>query len=169
MFTQSVGPWMMIVFMVGAFAATFSTAFNYFDGWPRIVAACSRNLFRGTARIPGIAREELDEERRKTWYSEYNIYRGTMLYSLVTSVLIIGGVPRPVFLVLVASALAYFGAPIIFFLNLYYCLTIIPKEDKAFYPSMFAKWFGWLSLFIFTGLSAILILARVFNIELFGV
>ena len=32
-----------------------------------------------------------------------------------------------------------------------------------------AKWFGWLSLFIFTGLSAILILARVFNIELFGV
>lgn len=31
-FTQSVGPWMMIVFLAGAFAATFSTAFNYFDG-----------------------------------------------------------------------------------------------------------------------------------------
>ena len=36
-FTLSVGPWMMFIFIFGAFAATFSTAFNYFDGWPRIV------------------------------------------------------------------------------------------------------------------------------------
>ena len=167
-FTESVGPWMMVVFMLGAFAATFSTAFNYFDGWPRIVAACCRNLFRGTASVPGVAREELNDERRRTWYSEYNIYRGTMIYSLVASVLIIGGLPRPVYLVLVASALAYFVAPIIFFLNFYYCLTIIPKENRAFYPSTFARWFGWTSLIVFTGLSAILILARVFDVELFG-
>ena len=38
-FTLSVGPWMMVIFMIGAFAATFSTSFNYFDGWPRLVAA----------------------------------------------------------------------------------------------------------------------------------
>ena len=56
MFTLSVGPWMMVVFLIGAFAATFSTAFNYFDGWPRIVGACCRNLFRGTASLPGTAR-----------------------------------------------------------------------------------------------------------------
>jgi hypothetical protein len=31
-FTVSRGPAMMGVFMLGAFAATFSTAFNYFDG-----------------------------------------------------------------------------------------------------------------------------------------
>ena len=31
-FTRSVGPWMMFIFIFGAFAATFSTAFNYFDG-----------------------------------------------------------------------------------------------------------------------------------------
>ena len=167
-FTASVGPWMMIVFMIGAFAATFSTAFNYFDGWPRIVGACSRNLFRGTASIPGIAREDLTDEKRRTWYSEYNIYRGTMVFSLIASVLIIAGIPRPVFLVLVASALAYFVAPVVFFLNLYYCLTIIPEDDKAFYPSTFARWFGWLSLLVFTGLSAILILARLFDMPLFG-
>ena len=35
-FTDSVGPGMMIVFLVGAMAATYSTAFNYFDGWPRV-------------------------------------------------------------------------------------------------------------------------------------
>jgi len=167
-FTLSVGPWMMIVFMGGAFAATFSTALNYFDGWPRIVGACARNLFPGTARLEGTDAAELTPEHRSTWYSEYNIYRATMIYSLVASVAIIAGVPRPVFLVLVASALAFFVAPVIFFLNLYYCLTIIPKTNRHFYPSAFEVWFAWGSLLVFTGLSAILILARVFNVPLFG-
>ena len=64
-FTESVGPGMMIVFLLGALAATFSTAFNYFDGWPRVVAACCRNLFRGTAKLSGTAREDLTDEHRK--------------------------------------------------------------------------------------------------------
>ncbi len=160
-FTDSVGPWMMVVFLIGAFAATFSTAFNYFDGWPRIVGACSRNLFRGTASLPGTARRRLTAAHRKTWYSEYNIYRMTMIYSLISSVVIIYGYERPVQLVLLASALAFFVAPVIFFLNIYYCLTIIPKEDKLFYPSTFARWFSYLSLAVFTGLSGILIWLRV--------
>ncbi|HSG65574.1 MAG TPA: Nramp family divalent metal transporter, partial [Gammaproteobacteria bacterium] len=42
-FTDSIGPGMMIVFLAGALAATYSTAFNYFDGWPRLVGACCRN------------------------------------------------------------------------------------------------------------------------------
>jgi hypothetical protein len=83
-----------------------------------------------------------------------------MIFSLVSSVAIIGGVPRPVYLVLVASALAYFVAPVIFFLNLYYCFTVIPKQDKTFYPSTFATWFGWLSFVVFTGMSLVLIWVR---------
>ena len=168
MFTQSVGPWMMAVFLVGSFAATFSTAFNYFDGWPRVVGACCRNLFRSTARLRGIAKEDLTDEHRRHWCSEYNIYRLSMLYSLVASVVIIAGIDRPVWLVLVASALAFFVAPVVFFLNLYYCVSVIPKSDKVFYPSTFASWFGWFSLVVFTGLSAILIMARVFGVTLFG-
>ena len=156
-FTRSLGPGMMSVFMLGAFAATFSTAFNYFDGWPRIVGACSRNLFRGTAELSGIDAEGLTATHRATWYSEYNIYRATMLYSLVASTLIVAGLPRPVFLVLVASALAAFVAPVIFFLNFYYCLVIIPRDDKAFHPSTFARWFGWTSLVVFTAMTLILI------------
>jgi len=156
-FTESLGPAWMSVFMLGAFAATFSTAFNYFDGWPRIVGACSRNLFRGTAELSGIAPEGLTEAHRGTWYSEYNIYRATMLYSLVASVAIVAGLERPVFLVLVASALAAFVAPVIFFLNFYYCLVIIPRQDRAFYPSTFARWFGWTSLVVFTGMTLTLI------------
>ncbi len=167
-FTESVGPWMMFVFLAGAFAATFSTAFNYFDGWPRIVGACCRNLFRSTASLQGTDKHDLTREQRRTWCSEYNIYRITMLYSLVAAVAITAGLPRPVFLVLLASALAFFIAPVIFFLNLYYCLTVIPKSDKAFYPSRAGAWFGWGSLVVFTGLTVVLILARVFNLPLFG-
>ena len=161
-------PAMRAVFLVGAFAATFSTAFNYFDGWPRVVAACCRNLFRRTAALPGIAADRLTQTHRLTWSSEYNVYRMTMFYSLAAAVLIIAGVPRPVFLVLASSALALFIAPIIFFLNLYYCLTVIPKTDRAFYPSRFATVFSYISLVVFTGLTVVIIMARVFNVALFG-
>ena len=58
-------------------------------------------------------------------------------------------------LVLVASALAAFVAPVIFYLNLHYCLIVIPREDQAFYPSTFARWFGWTSLVVFTGMTLI--------------
>ena len=167
-FTDSVGQWMMVVFLLGAFAATFSTAFNYFDGWPRVVGACCRNLFRKTASLPRTAQEDMSKEQRNRWYSEYNIYRATMFFSLLASTAIIAGLPRPVYLVLVASALAYFVAPVIYFLNLYYCLTIIRKDDGIFYPSTFAIWFGWLSLLVFTGMSVILILQRLFGITPFG-
>ncbi len=167
-FTDSVGPNLMIIFLAGALAATYSTAFNYFDGWPRVVAACCRNLFRNTASLPRTAREDMSKEQRNKWYSEYNIYRGTMLFSLLASTAIIAGLPRPVYLVLVASALAYFVAPVIYFLNLYYCLTVIRKDDRIFYPSTFATWFGWLSLLVFTGMSIILILQRLFGVVPFS-
>ena len=48
-----------------------------------------------------------------------------MIYSLIGSVAVIAGLPRPV----------------------------IPKEDRAFYPSNFARWFGWFSLIVFTAMS----------------
>ncbi|MBM62394.1 MAG: hypothetical protein CL484_05540 [Acidobacteria bacterium] len=167
-FTDSVGPSMMLIFLLGALAATFSTAFNYFDGWPRVVAACCRNLFRVTAELPGVAVDRLTEAHRSVWTSEYNIYRLTMFYSLIAAVLIMAGLPRPVFLVLVSSALAFFIAPVIFFLNVYYCVTVIPKTDKVFYPSKPVIWFSWFSLVVFTGLTIVIIMARVFGITLFG-
>ncbi|MCH2253209.1 MAG: hypothetical protein MK365_08620, partial [Vicinamibacterales bacterium] len=169
-FTDSIGPGAMIIFLIGALAATFSTAFNYFDGWPRVVAACCRNLFRTTAALPGIAVHQLTEAHRGTWSSEYNVYRLTMVYSLAAAVLIIAGLPRPVFLVLVSSALAFFIAPVIFFLNLYYCFTVIPKTDRVFYPSRFATWFSWFSLVVFTGLTVVVIIARIYQplVEMLG-
>ena len=90
-----------------------------------------------------------------------------IIFALITAVTIPAGVPRPVWLVLTASALALFVAPVIFFLNLYYCFTVIPR-GSVFYPSRFATWFGWGSLVVFTGMTVILILARLFDIALFG-
>jgi len=167
-FTQSVGPWMMVVFILGAFAACFSTAFNYFDGWPRVVGACARNIFPATAALSGIAREELTPEKKSKWYSEYNVYRLTMMWSLVSASAIIIGLPRPVYLVLVASALAFFIAPVIYFLNLWYCFTVIPKDEKTFYPGTFATWFSWISMVVFTAMTAIMIADKVFKVKLFG-
>ncbi len=167
-FTDSIGPGMMMIFLLGAFAATFSTAFNYFDGWPRVVAACCRNLFPATAKLSGIAADQLTDDRRRTMVSEYNIYRLTMFYSLIAAVVIMAGLPRPVFLVLVSSALAFFIAPVIFFLNVYYCVTVIPKQDTVFYPSAPVRAFAWFSLFVFTALTALVIMARVFGMTLFG-
>jgi len=91
-----------------------------------------------------------------------------MFFSLIVSVVIIAGLPAPVYLVLVASALAFFVAPVIFFLNIYYCFKVIPKRDRIFYPSVFATWFSWISLAVFTGMCVILILQRLFGIELFS-
>ena len=105
----------------------------------------------------------MTEAHRRSWWSEYNIYRVTMFYSLIAAVLIIAGLPRPVFLVLVSSALAFFIAPVIFFLNIYYCVTVIPKDEKGFYPSQPVIWFSWFSLAVFTALTIVVILARVFG------
>ena len=68
---------------------------------------------------------------------------------------------------MVASALAFFIAPVIFFLNLYYCFTVIPRSSE-FHPSRAAWVFAWGSLVVFTGMTVILILARVFGITLLG-
>jgi Mn2+/Fe2+ NRAMP family transporter len=168
MFTNSIGPSSAAVFLIGAFAATFSTAFNYFDGWPRLVGACCRNIFRSTATLRGIDRKRLTAEHRSSWYSEFNIYRATMIFSLVSAVAIMAGLPRPVLLVLVSSAMAFVFAPIIYVLNVYYCLTVIPKDQHGYYPSRFAIWFSLLSLVVFTVLAAILIASRVFGVRVLG-
>jgi len=47
-------------------------------------------------------------------------------------------------------------------------MTVIPKGEKPFYPSRFAIWFGRSSFAVFTALTAVLILARVFKIALWG-
>ncbi len=165
-FTESVGAWMMVIFILGALAATFSTAFNYIDGWPRVVGACCRNIFKCTADLSGVDKADLTPEKKSKWYSEYNIYRITMAWTVVASCAIIIGLPKPVWLVLIASALAYFIAPVIFFLNLWYVFTVVDKNDKVYYPGAWATYFGWFSCIVFTIMTALMIAARLFKVKI---
>lgn len=148
MFTESIGPGMMYVFIIGAFAACYSTALNYFDGWPRVVGACCRNLFRRTAELSGI--ENPSPEAKKSLASEYNIWRITMMYSLIGSSIIIYGFQRPVMLVLIASAMTLAFSPIIFYYVYKFCLDVIKKDDKVYYPSAFTRAGSWITLILFT-------------------
>ena len=157
------GPWMMIILLLGVLAAAFSTAFNYFDGWPRVVGACCRNLFPQTAKLSGVSLLDLTSAKRRTWYSEYNIYRMTMVFSLATSVIIILGGPKPTAIVLTASLLAVIIAPVIFFLNLYYCFSVIPKDNREWRPSLWTAFLAWGSCIIFTGTSVALMLTKFFR------
>ena len=47
-------------------------------------------------------------------------------------------------------------------------VTIIPKDDEAFFPRPFERWFAWGSLAVFTGLSAVLIMENIFHRPIFG-
>lgn len=148
MFTESIGPGMMYVFIIGAFAACYSTAINYFDGWPRVVGACCRNLFRKTAELSGI--ENPSPEAKKSLASEYNIWRITMMYSLIGSSVIIYGFQQPVMLVLIASAMTLLFSPVIFYYVFKFCLDVIKKEDKVYYPSGMVRAATWITMFLFT-------------------
>lgn len=156
-FTSAIGPYMMWIFLVGAMAATWSTVINYFDGWPRVVASCCRNLFKGTAKYPGV--EEASPEAKKVWYSEHNLWRLTSLFSLVGSCLIIIGLPKPVYLVLLASVLSLVIAPVIYFYNYWFCLKAIPKGDK-FYPKAVTRILIWGSMIVFAGATLIVIVQK---------
>ena len=101
--------------------------------------------------------------------SAISINAAPFFASRIAAVAIMAGFPHPVLLVLVASALALSISPIIFFLNLFYCLTIIPKNDKAFYPSRFTRWFAWSSLATFAGLTIVLLMVKVFGMPALGV
>ncbi|MBA4743037.1 MAG: Nramp family divalent metal transporter [Azoarcus sp.] len=160
MFTESIGPGMMYVFILGALAATYSTAINYFDGWPRVVGACCRNLFRKTADLSGI--EDPSPQAKKAWYSEHNIYRITIIYSLLASSAIIYGFERPVFLVLIASAMTLLFSPVIFYYMFKFCLNVIPKTDKIYYPGHLVRNFTWFCFVLFTAATLLVIYVKFF-------
>lgn len=155
-FTEPLGGWTLALFLLGAFGITFSTQFNYFDGRPRVMSAACRNLFERVAEWEGV--ETAPDGAGRVWHSELNIWRVSMLVSFVGAVAIIAGVPEPVFVVLVASALAAVIAPVIFFFNFWFCLRAIP-EDSRFYPSAWEIYFTWLSLGVFTVLVVLSLLA----------
>lgn len=134
-FTSTVGAWMFPVFIAGAFAALFSTFFACYDGYPRAFAAAATRVF---------------PPRRGGWWSERTAWVGLMLVLFVTTILFIGAVPEPVFLVTLASTLSLLIAPVIFGLNLYICRNFISEDQyKPSRPTI------WLSIFSILALAVV--------------
>jgi hypothetical protein len=116
--------------------------------WPRVVGACCRNLFKRTAELSSI--EDPSPEARKSLASEYNIWRITMMYSLIGSSVIIYGFQQPVMLVLIASAMTLLFSPVIFFYVFKFCTDVIQKTDKVYYPSALVRAATWITMILFT-------------------
>ena len=111
-YTQKIGAWMYVVFMVAAFCALYSTCYTVMDGFSRSFAETLCTLF------PNI---------RETW--GIRLYRGFVLFIAAFAFITVATVRNPVTLVMVVALLSLCVAPLYYALN-YYCVTRFIKDEK---------------------------------------
>jgi len=111
-YTQKIGAWMYLVFMVAAFCALYSTCYTVMDGFSRSFATTLCTLF------PHI---------KQNWYSR--LYRGFVLFIAAFAFLTVATVRNPVTLVMVVALLSLCVAPLYYALN-YYCVTRFIKDEQ---------------------------------------
>jgi len=159
-FDNTFGEGWGVLFLLGGFAAIFSTVINILDSFPRIMAGCLRNLFECTAKFSGLNRSELTQEHRSLWYSEYNLWRLLILFSFfsASTMIVATGGRTPVQLVFLASSLTLAVSPIIALCNFWACITIIPRTS-VFHPSPMAKVVASVTTGLFCLVSAVLTFA----------
>jgi Mn2+/Fe2+ NRAMP family transporter len=110
-YTERLGGWMFVVFMIAAFFAMYSTSYTVMDGFPRSFAEAVTTLF------PGV--------RRKWWAG---LYWGFIVFSALFAFIMILTVGNPVTLVMIVAILSLAVAPLYCALN-YYCITRFVKEE----------------------------------------
>ncbi len=125
-YTDTFGAWIFPVIIAGGVAALFSTVFTYYDGQARIVEECAVRL-------------------KKDWNTPKTrkfIYRAFQVFLTLAGIGIIYGLPRPVFVVQVASVLALLFSPVIFWLTIQAIKrNFKTPEELEFMPSPLM--FGW--------------------------
>lgn len=121
-YTDNIGSWMYIVFMVAAFTAMYSTVYTVMDGFSRAFAEMASTLF------PSI---------RAKW--RMKLYWIFVLSTAAFAILILLKFQgkNPVTLVLDVAFISLCVAPLYYGLN-YYCVTRFIKEEK-FRPGTFAR------------------------------
>lgn len=100
-YTDTFGAWIFPVIIAGGVAALFSTILTYFDGQARVFEECCVRLKRSW-----------DEPRTRML-----IHRGFQVLWVVAGAAIMFGMPRPIFVVQVASVLALVFSPVIYWLT----------------------------------------------------
>lgn len=132
-FTETVGPWMFPVFLLGAFAALFSTVFIIYDGFPRALAASATTVFPPRADRP--------------WWTERNAALGMIALMLVSMVVALTVLPDPAWLVPAAGSVSFAISPVLFAINLYVALKFIPERYR---PGRFGIVWSWISVAVLT-------------------
>ncbi|WP_157015638.1 Nramp family divalent metal transporter [Mesorhizobium xinjiangense] len=133
MYTETFGAWIFPVIIAGGVSALFSTVFTYFDGQARVFEECCVRL-------------------RKVWdkpQTRQFIYRGFQILWVIAGTAIIFGLPKPIFVVQVASVLALLFSPLLFWMNIRAVKDNFTGSDLEFMPSklMFAwAWTGTIGL-----------------------
>ncbi|ESR22658.1 Nramp family divalent metal transporter [Lutibaculum baratangense] len=133
-YTDTFGAWVFPIIIAGGVAALFSTVFTYFDGQARLA---EESFVR-------IRRKWDNPETRKL------IYRSFHILWIIGGAAIMFGMPRPIFVVQVASVLALLFSPVIYWLNIRAVNEFGPDEMK-YKPGPFMMglaWFGTVSLAI---------------------
>ena len=128
-YTETFGAWVFPVIIAGAVAALFSTVFTYFDGQARVFEECCVRL-------------------RKSWDDPATrklLYRGFQLLWLIGGAAIMFGLPKPIFVVQVASVMALVFSPIIYWLNIKAIKEFGPDEAE-FMPGPVMMGLAWLGV-----------------------
>lgn len=128
MYTDTFGAWIFPVIIAGGVAALFSTVFTYFDGQARVFEECCVRIHR-----------KWDEESTRKL-----LYRGFQVLWVVAGAAIIFGLPRPIFVVQVASILALLFSPVIYWLNIKAITDgFKTQEEREFLPGPFLFALAW--------------------------
>ncbi|MDA2809660.1 Nramp family divalent metal transporter [Nocardiopsis sp. RSe5-2] len=128
-YTDTFGAWIFPVIIAGGVAALWSTVFTYFDGQARVFEEC-------VVRI------------RRAWDSpriRKLLYRGFQVMWVITGTAIIFGLPEPILVVQIASVLALFFAPVLYWLNIR-ALKDFTGEEREHLPSRFLLAWAWIGM-----------------------
>jgi Mn2+/Fe2+ NRAMP family transporter len=116
-FTSTYGAWVFIPFLIGAWAAIFSTTLGVFDGGRVAIAHLSRKLAK---------REMVPTEKIRTnsWY------RTTLILFSLVPLIMFYGFQRPVTLVIIAGVVSAISMPLLAFLVYTSLVKQVPKEFR---------------------------------------
>jgi Mn2+/Fe2+ NRAMP family transporter len=126
LYTESLGAWILPLFMVAAFFGMFSTAYGVLDGFPR---AFTETLTRLFPDAEGAGRR---------------LYWGFLCASLGLAVAETLLVPDPVVLVSIAAVVSFLLAPLLYGLN-HFCVTRL-IEDPELRPGPALRTWSWLGI-----------------------
>jgi Mn2+/Fe2+ NRAMP family transporter len=129
-YTETFGAWIFPLIISGGIAALFSTVFTYFDGQAKVFEICCAKL-------------------RKQWdnpQTRYRIYFGFQIMWVVAGAAVMFGLPEPIVVVQIASVLALFFSPVIYWMNIKAVKdNFTSTEEREFLPSaplMALAWVG---------------------------